>query len=369
MKYYSLDGILRKNADYNIVFGERSNGKTYAALKHCIEQFYNNCGEFAYIRRWKEDILGKRAANIFAALESNDDISKLTNGEYTRVKYYNGVFYLANWDENTQKLVADSRPCGYTFALSDSEHNKSVSYPNVTNVVFDEFLTRRYYLVDEFVTFMNVLSTIIRQRDNVKIFMLGNTVNKYCPYFAEMGLRHVKDMKQGSIDVYKYGKSGLTVAVEYAGASSDKGKRRGKKSDKYFAFDNKNLEMITQGKWELALYPHLPERYKRSQVLFTYFIDFQGDLLQCEIVQTDNGLFTYVHEKTTPLQDPKNDIVFSDRHEIGANYYRRLLHPRDELSKKIGMFYATEKVFFQNNDCGEIVRNYIRTTETSQFAS
>ena len=127
--------------------------------------------------------------------------------------------------------------------------------------------------------------------------------------------------------------------------------------------------MITQGKWELALYPHLPERYKRSQVLFTYFIEFQGDVLQCEIVQTDTGMFTYVHEKTTPIKEPDKDVIFSDRHMVGNNYYRRLLHPRDELSKRIGMFYATEKVFFQNNDCGEIVRNYIRSTETSQFAS
>lgn len=369
MKYYSLSSILAKRADYNIIFGERSNGKTYAALKYCIEQFHKTGGQFAYIRRWKEDIIGKRAANIFAALEGNDDIRKITNGAYSRVKYYNGVFYLANFDETTQKLVSDSTPCGYTFSLSDSEHNKSVSYPDVTTIVFDEFLTRRYYLVDEFITFMNVLSTIIRQRDNVKIFMLGNTVNKYCPYFAEMGLRHVKDMKQGSIDVYQYGKSGLKVAVEYAGAMRETAKTKTKKSDKYFAFDNKNLEMITQGKWELALYPHLPERYKRSDVLFTYFIDFQGDLLQCEIVQNALGLFTYVHEKTTPIQDPQHDIIFSDRHEIGMNYYRRLLHPCDDLSRKIGAFYATEKVFFQNNDCGEIVRNYIRTTERSQFAN
>jgi hypothetical protein len=365
VKFYSLDAILKKNADYNIVFGERSNGKTYAALKYCIEQFYKTGGEFAYIRRWKEDIIGKRAANIFAALESDGAIADATDGEFTRVKYYNGVFYLANFDETTQKLVSDNKPCGYTFALSDSEHNKSVSYPNVTTIVFDEFLTRRYYLVDEFVTFMNVLSTIIRQRDNVKIFMLGNTVNKYCPYFAEMGLRHAKDMAQGTIDVYKYGNSGLTVAVEYAGSTG----KKAKKSNKYFAFDNKNLEMITQGKWELALYPHLPERYKRSQVLFTYFIEFQGDVLQCEIVQTDTGMFTYVHEKTTPIKEPDKDVIFSDRHMVGNNYYRRLLHPRDELSKRIGMFYATEKVFFQNNDCGEIVRNYIRSTETSQFAS
>jgi hypothetical protein len=365
MKYYSLDKILKKNADYNIIFGERSNGKTYAALCYCIKQYYETGGEFAYLRRWKEDIIGKRAANIFAALESNNAIAEITNGEYTRVRYWNGVFYLANFDENTQKLVSDPNPCGYTFSLSDVEHNKSVSYPKVTTVVFDEFLTRRYYLIDEFVIFMNVLSTIIRNRDNVKIFMLGNTVNKYCPYFAEMGLRHVKDMKQGTIDVYKYGNSGLSVAVEYTSSA----KKQKKNSNKYFAFDNKNLEMITEGKWELALYPHLPHRYKNSDILFTYFIQFQDNILQCEIIQDDTGLYTYVHEKTTPIKDPRHDIIYSDTHETGANYYRRLLRPVDELSRKIGAFYVTEKIFFQNNDVGEIVRNYIRTTEVSEFSA
>ena len=38
-KYYSLGRILAKNADYNIIFGERSNGKTYAALAHGLETF------------------------------------------------------------------------------------------------------------------------------------------------------------------------------------------------------------------------------------------------------------------------------------------------------------------------------------------
>lgn len=33
MNFYNLQKINRKNATYNIIFGERSNGKTYALLK------------------------------------------------------------------------------------------------------------------------------------------------------------------------------------------------------------------------------------------------------------------------------------------------------------------------------------------------
>ena len=100
-------------------------------------------------------------------------------------------------------------------------------------------MTRQYYLQNEFVLFTNVLSTIIRHRNDVKILMLANTVNKYCPYFKEMGLKHITEMEQGDIDVYTYGTSSLRVAVEYC-----KPFAKGKASDVYFTFN----EMTHQGR-------------------------------------------------------------------------------------------------------------------------
>ena len=40
-KYYSLKKILSKNADYNLIIGERSNGKTYATLLYALKQYLN----------------------------------------------------------------------------------------------------------------------------------------------------------------------------------------------------------------------------------------------------------------------------------------------------------------------------------------
>ncbi|MFV3037454.1 phage DNA encapsidation protein, partial [Klebsiella pneumoniae] len=101
-------------------------------------------------------------------------------------------------------------------------HDKSTSFPDIDLIIFDEFLTNRLYLNDEFILFMNTVSTIVRRREDVKIYMLGNTVNKYCPYFAEMGLEHIPKMTQGTIDVYAYGNSDLTVAVEYCKSPDSK---------------------------------------------------------------------------------------------------------------------------------------------------
>ena len=42
-KFYSLKNILSKDAQYNIIFGERSNGKTYSVLKYGLEKFCQTC--------------------------------------------------------------------------------------------------------------------------------------------------------------------------------------------------------------------------------------------------------------------------------------------------------------------------------------
>ena len=97
-KYYSLKPILKKNADYNIIFGERSNGKTYAALMYGLEQYAANGTQFAYIRRWREDLRGKRGETLFAAHVQNGVIEKITDGKYNRVTFKGGKYYFAYFD-------------------------------------------------------------------------------------------------------------------------------------------------------------------------------------------------------------------------------------------------------------------------------
>ena len=352
-KYYSLKNILAKGCIYNMIFGERSNGKTYATLKYGLEQFWKDGSQTALIRRWREDFTGKRGQTMYNSLVSNGEVSRITGGEYTDIYYYGSRWYLCRYDEDG-KRIQHEKPLAYGFALSSMEHDKSTSYPDITVIVFDEFLTRTMYIPDEFVLFMNTISTIIRHRTNVKIFMLGNTVNRYCPYFKEMGLSHVKDMKPGDIDIYRYGDSDLTVAVEYT-----KPNKQGKDSDMFFAFDNPKLSMITGGSWEIDIYPHCPVKYKPKEILFTYFIEFSGEMLQCEIVQHDDVCFTFIHRKTTQLKDPDNDIIYSPEYDPRKNWKRKITVARTPMEKKILEHYFTDKVFYSDNEVGEVVRNYL----------
>ena len=364
--YYSLEPILSKKAKYNMIIGMRSNGKTYACLRHSIEEYWKNGSEVAYIRRYREDFRGKRGEQLFAALVENDEISKITDGEWTGIKYYSYRWYLTKKSPNGDEIRAE-KPFAYGFSITEMEHDKSVSYPLIRTVIYDEFITRQYYLNDEFVIFCNCLSTIIRLRTDVTIFMLGNTVNKFCPYFKEMGLKHIEQMKPGSIDTYKTVK-GLRIAVEYC--ATDNTTKKSRPSDIYFSFDNPKLEMITGGVWELDIYPHLPCRYTPNDVIFSYFIEFDGQLLQCEVVQfnateifgetSDSSIcFTYIHRKSTPLKYPDSDLIFSTRFDPRPNWFRNIKKPVCDIDRRLSKFFHNYKVFYQDNEVGELVRNYL----------
>lgn len=357
MKFYSPAKINKKDATYNLIFGERSNGKTYALLLQSLKDYIKDKSQMAYVRRWKEDITGRRAQRLYSGINDNGEVAKLTKGEFTGVHYFAGKFYLCTYDEAGKVVYGDQDVIGFTFALSDGEHDKSTSFPNIKTVVFDEFLTNRVYLNDEFVLFMNTVSTIVRRREDVKIYMLGNTVNKFCPYFTEMGLEHIQKMLQGTIDVYKYGESKLTVAVEYCASTQTE---TNTVANKYFAFNNPKLEMITGGAWELNIYPHLPYKYKPKDILIIYFIEFNDNIYQCEIIEVDGVVFTYIHIKTTPLKNMSSHIIYSLEYHAEMNYNRSVYKPTSKIQSKIEWFFKNDKVFYQNNNIGDAINNYLK---------
>ena len=354
-EYYSLDKIKKQNAMYNIIMSGRSSGKSAAAYTEGLKVYLETGKQMALIRRYQDDFIGKRGVMMFADLVNRGVVSELSGGRWTDITYYSSKWYLCTYDPDKGDRIRDQEPFCFGFSISAMEHDKSTQYPKICTIVFDEFIARNFYLDNEFVLFMNVLSTIIRHRTDVKIYMLGNLVNKYCPYFSEMGLSHVKDMKPGTIEVYKYGKSSLTVAVEYAENKISKTS----KSSEYFAFDNPRLQMITGEAWEISIYPHCPQRYPQTDVVFMYFIIWDGDIIQCEIVFTEGMTFTFCHRKTGEIKYPDKDLIFSKAFNPKPNYRRNIAQPVGELGRKIFDYFRREKVYYADNEVGEIVRNYL----------
>lgn len=368
MDYFTLTRIKKEHAQYNVIFGERSNGKTTAVLEEIIKNFcesgYNKQGSI--IRRWDEDFKGKQGATMYDGCIALNYIKKYTKGEYNSVKYQSLRWYLTKVDSfgKVEKIL--EVPFCYGFSINSQEHYKSTSYPNITTILFDEFISRSFYIVDEFVEFQNLLSTIIRLRTDVTIYMCGNTVNKYSPYFEEMGLTNIKKMKKGTIDVYTYGDSPLKVAVEYSDFPTKK-----KKSNIYFAFNNPKLQMIRSGEWEIDVYPHLPFKYIPKEVIFSFYIIWKDEKYKCEVINKmseKNSLFCFIHKHTSEIKE-RNYPVFTDRVYPEINYNDNLLKPRNEVEKLCLSFFNDHKVFYQSNDIGESIRNYIMFCKKNSLIS
>lgn len=356
-EFYDVRKLLKDypEAYYYVVFGERSNGKTYSSLDYALERFARTGEQFAYIRRFGEDIRKKNLSNLFTGHIENGRVSELTKGQFNSVNYTTSKFFLQKLNEDGSKDVLEE-PAGFAFDLNSMEHYKSTSFPKVTTIIFDEFMSRSGYLPNEWILFANSLSTIIRHRDNVKIIMLGNTVNKYCPYFQEMGLAHIGEQQPGTVDVYRYSDSDLEVVCEYAASSAKKG---GKASDVYFAFDNPELKMITGGAWEIAIYPHLSVKLKPKDTIANFFIDFNGELLHGEVVSLDSGPFIFIHRKTTPIKDEDADIVYTTKPDERWNYRMCMTKHNDNLSLFIIKCLRENKIFYSTNEVGEVFRNYV----------
>lgn len=370
LKFYDLTDILKIKADYYMIYGERSNGKTVAVLKRIIDRYVESGSQGIYLRRNDVDIKGRVKDDVFGAVVHElDYVNKATKGEWTMVRSKGHQFFFARVDPDTNRVVLDIEPFCYAVALSQAEINKGRSYPKVGTVMFDEFLTQDRELKNEFGLFANVLSTIVRTRDNVEVFMLGNTVNMYSTYFESFNImKQVRELKQGEIQKFilsnKHNKDepATTVAVEYC---TTVGK---KKSNKYFNIDSSTMNMIKNGGWEFPQYPYLPdsyENYRPVDIVTNFYVHLADQVFQGNVVAVDDAIFVHVYPKTTYNR-------MKDKQEVkDALHYR--LEPQPEhncqvfltrnnfnrLTSLISKLYAMQQFYYSDNKTGMAIKQYI----------
>ena len=82
LKFFSYEPILGYNCKYNVIFGERSNGKTFGALEIALVDYWKHKKQSAYIRRFFEDMRGKRGESLCQGLEAEGKIKEITDGKW-----------------------------------------------------------------------------------------------------------------------------------------------------------------------------------------------------------------------------------------------------------------------------------------------
>ena len=236
--FFTLKDILAKNANVNLIISGRSNGKTYALCKYSLEQYKKNKKRFVYIRRWADDIKIANCQQLFWPLK--EVVEDLWGPGY-EITFWQKKFFLV--DPNGEREII-----GHAMALSESHHQKSVAYVDIGTIFFDEFIQTQgeRILPDEKSRWENTLSTIIRFRTDIKVFLLANTVSKYGELLNYYRIP-INQMKPGDIYTIDFPTEAgtLRVACEYAEVSDKISKKTS-----LFILDN---TMITHGDWEIKL--------------------------------------------------------------------------------------------------------------------
>lgn len=324
-KRYSLARILDVDSRFKVLFGERSNGKSYAVKREILKDVWSDLKhkKFVYLRRWREDIVNKGTEDYFEDMEEDDEgnrrVEEITDGAYDCIAEWRGEIYLAKRDEMGKKVRGVQ--VGKTVVMTGDTHHKSRAYVGYFNIVFEEFITDKGYLYNEVKTFMSIVSTILRRRDG-RVFMIGNTITTESPYFKEWELVNVPKQKQGTIDLYVHRTSDadengnpieVRIACEYCENSEGVSK---------MIIANK---MINTGEWYTEEKEHLPMVYSEYRRHMSVLIDGGLTIFAIDLLSYDKCCLLYVREDDRRWVDyDRYDIVLTDRYYHEHKFVKRL---------------------------------------------
>ena len=350
--WYSYDEIDKTGANYRIVIGMKSNGKTYGMKLKFLENFFKHGKQFAYLRTSVEEIKLKRVSGYWA--DMTDVLQEYGQHYFPGYDFYsieirNGRFIL--YGNTTDPVKAEKLGVmGYYFALNQTRYDSSIPYPDINIICYEEFLSTDYESPENFPQFIKFVSTIKRKRTDMVVYLLGNTVSRSSVILGGMGI-NVRELKQGTVQLFSYhwgdGANPNTVAIEWC-----RRYEQSTQSESFFHFGDPRELMITNGLWETGEYPIFNIEAAQENIVpkMALCFDVEGIHLYAYFMQegaliSDTRLLTYaeywlVHEGATNLH----------RHQIAID---SPLQGMERLRKYIRHYYDNGWIKYSNNLAGD----------------
>lgn len=340
INYYDIKSLLETHAQYMILLGQRANGKSYQAKKTVLEDAYKNGTHFVYLRRWKEDIKTKAVQAYFGDMP----IEKITKGEWTGIKAWNGDIYFCRVTEDGKE--EKSKSIGRFCALNESERYKSWSFIDYNYILYEEFITDKAYLIDEPRQLQQFVSTVARH-NKITVLLIGNTLSRVCPYFNEWCLDGVLKQKQGTIEIYHYHVNDdiIDIAVEYCASTKAENKM----------FFGQTAKQIVTGEWDTIDVPKLPRKQYEYEKVYEVMVEYQKFkfIIELLIEPIHGGILCHVYPSTGQR---KIDRVLTTEFSDLPNVTTKL-----DITKRpeylICECFRMDKVCYSDNMTGSDFRN------------
>lgn len=335
---------MNKNALISILYGERSNGKSYQ-LKHKVmftPSVLSGKEKFMLVRRFEKEITTEKIERYF----DDVNIELLTDGNYDTIVYYRREIFLGKY--NTETFKKEKGPkIGYVVPLEKEQDYAGASFLDVANIIYEEFMSRSRYLHDEPNKLMNLYCTVDRKRGKVKLWLCGNTLSRVCPYLTDwdlMGL--MRKQEQGSIitKTFEVGSNQkILMALEFCEDSGETSFTIGTHAD-----------MLNNGNWQSDPQPHLDKSINLYDVVFRCVFEYK----------MFRFLGSYLHDPETGesvwfICDKFSEIkpgtfVFSDVIKQDGRYFRDPYSIRTKNTKILTILsdFRENKIFYSTDLTG-----------------
>lgn len=354
-----MDAIDALGSEINLIWGERSNGKSYQVKhKKGVEKFLKTGKRFIYLRRWKEEITTDKVERYF----SDVDVVKLTGGRYNCITVYKKQIYLSYYDMESCKTTKGP-VIGYVCALSTEQNYAGGSYLDVEDIIFEEFMSRSEYIGNESDKLMNFRSTVDRKRNVVRLWLVGNTISRVCPYIEDWGLLSIiSNQKQGTIETVKLGTGDydsngneicLHCSIEYCKSTGQSSYAIGKHKD-----------MLNKGSWQSDPQPHLPKSYNSYKKLYRFMFFYKAFKFICEYLmdKETSEVCWFIYPYKGEIAD--NIVVFSDVIKVSKYWQRDIYNTTFKNDNLNNLFknFRESIIFYSTDLCGTDFKQVIDFT-------
>lgn len=189
--HWSSHDLLTRGGMWNYAIGGRGVGKTYDAKLKRTKHFLRTGKQFIYMRRYETEFADKQ--------ELFQDVKEEFPGHEIKVEGMRAYIRKnTEVDEDGNETKHPWRLFCFLVALSTTVGKKSVPYPDVDYIVFDEFIIDKgfiRYISNEVRIFLEFYNTVDRFTDRVRVLFLANAISIVNPYFVYFDIKPRKGQR------------------------------------------------------------------------------------------------------------------------------------------------------------------------------
>lgn len=348
-KYVSRDTLHKIPARYIILVGGRDNGKSFATKEDIIKNFLEKGEEFAYIRRYEDEckqyMVQEYFADIICDKQGHRHLEEWTHGKYNYIYTDHASIFFGNIADDGK--VTRGEKFGRMFNVNKQSKVKSLAFPKISTCVYEEFITDEGFLQDEVKRFMSLISTILRDKKDCRVYLVGNTLSRINPYVKAWQLKGLKKQAPNTIDYYHYNYKGDDQQMHMASIAVYMTHSRDENSGMFFG---KEAEIITGTVWESKEQPHLDFNKMACKTLYTMVFDYDDNMFLMEFLETPDGnVCWYVSPKTTEIK--KDTRIVSNKfilNELATQSFTALT----PTEQKLFSYLKDDRITFADNLTG-----------------